>query len=132
MWNPKSYDRFNAERQQPSIDLARRLEDRKFQRILDVGCGSGLSTEPLCRLWPDAEVIGLDNNPAMLAEARKRLPTVTFIERDCSKPLNDLGTFDLVFSNAFIQWIPNAEDFITDAMSMLADNGVFALQVPLF
>ena len=41
MWNAEIYDSFGKERMQPSIDLAARLKDKKFKRILDVGCGSG-------------------------------------------------------------------------------------------
>lgn len=42
MWNADIYDSFGKERMQPSIDLAARLKDKKFKRILDVGCGSGM------------------------------------------------------------------------------------------
>ena len=68
----------------------------------------------------------------MLEKAREILPTVTFIQRDCSKPLFDMGAFDLIFSNAFVQWLPNQEDFISNAFSMLNENGIFAAQIPLF
>lgn len=43
-----------------------------------------------------------------------------------------MGTFDLIFSNAFVQWLPNQEDFISNAFSMLNENGIFATQIPLF
>ena len=45
MWNADIYDSFGKERMQPSIDLAARLKDKKFKRILDVGCGSGKSSK---------------------------------------------------------------------------------------
>lgn len=31
----------------------------KFQRILDVGCGTGMSTAPLVLAWEKAEIIGV-------------------------------------------------------------------------
>ena len=68
----------------------------------------------------------------MLEKARKILPTVTFVQRDCSRPLLDTGTFDLIFSNAFVQWLPNQEDFISNTFSMLDENGISATQIPLF
>lgn len=67
-----------------------------------------------------------------MEKAREILPTVTFIQRDCSKLLLDLGTFDLIFSNAFVQWLPNQEEFITNAFAMMNENGIFAAQIPLF
>lgn len=132
MWNADIYDSFGKERMQPSIDLAARLKDKKFKRILDVGCGSGMSTAAILSTWKDAEVIGVDLSEEMLQKARKILPQVQFIRRDCSKPLLDMGTFDLIFSNAFLQWIPNQEEFINQAFSMLKEGGVLAVQIPLF
>lgn len=132
MWNAEIYDSFGKERMQPSIDLAARLKDKKFKRILDVGCGSGMSTAAVLSTWEDAEVTGVDLSEEMLQKARKILPQVQFIRRDCSKSLADLGTFDLIFSNAFLQWIPNQEDFIGQTFSMLEEGGVLAVQIPLF
>lgn len=132
MWNAEIYNRYGKERVQPSIDLAARIKDMKFQRILDVGCGTGMSTAPLVSAWERAEIIGVDLSKEMLEKAREILPTVTFIQRDCSKPLLDMGTFDLIFSNAFVQWLPDQEDFISNAFSMLNENGIFAAQIPLF
>ncbi len=132
MWNAEIYNRYGKERIQPSMDLVVRIREMKFQRILDVGCGTGMSTVPLVSAWENAEIIGIDMSKEMLEKAREILPTVTFIQRDCSKPLFDVGTFDLIFSNAFVQWLPNQEKFITNAFSMLNENGIFATQIPLF
>ncbi len=68
----------------------------------------------------------------MLKKAKEILPTVTFIQRDCSKPLFDMGTFDLIFSNAFVKWLSNQEDFISNTFFTLNENGIFAAQIPLF
>lgn len=132
MWNAEIYNLYGKERIQPSIDLIARIKDMKFERILDVGCGTGMSTAPLVSAWENAEIIGVDLSKEMLEKAREILPTVTFIQRDCSKLLFDMGTFDLIFSNAFVQWLPNQEDFMSNAFSMLNENGIFATQIPLF
>ena len=84
MWNADIYDSFGKERMQPSIDLAARLKDKKSKRILDVGCGSGMSTAAILSTWEDTEVIGVDLSEEMLQKARKILPQVQFIRRDCS------------------------------------------------
>lgn len=39
------------------------------RRILDLGCGTGTTTRMLKQTFPDAEVIGLDLSPSMLAVA---------------------------------------------------------------
>ena len=43
LWDAKSYDRFEAERARPSGELIARIPI-KPKRIVDLGCGSGLST----------------------------------------------------------------------------------------
>ena len=132
MWNADIYDRFGKERLQPSIDLINRINDKKINRILDVGCGTGMSTAALAANWSFAEIIGVDLSEEMLQKAEENLTNATFYQRDCSKPLLDMGTFDLIFSNAFLQWIPNQEEFISNSFDMLVNGGMFAAQIPLF
>ena len=43
--------------------------------------------------------------------------------------LND--KFDIVFSNACIQWIPNHEKLLADIMNILNDGGIMAIQTPM-
>ena len=43
-------------------------------RVLDVGTGTGRAAFLLARRYPEAEVVGVDISPAMLAEARKLTP----------------------------------------------------------
>lgn len=132
MWNAELYGKYGKERLQPSLDLLARVDHLKPKRILDVGCGSGMSTAPLAAHWPDAAITGADKSEEMLCVARKALPDVTFVRFDCSKPLDGLGKFDLVFSNAFIQWIKNQEEFFENAFSVLNKGGAFAIQIPMF
>ena len=132
MWDAQLYHQYGNERLQPSLDLAAKISGKEFRRILDVGCGSGMSTACLAAAFPDAEIVGADLSDEMLHRAKQGLPTVEFVQRDCGKPLVDLGSFDLIFSNAFLQWLPNQEEFIQNSFDMLRENGTFAAQLPLF
>ncbi len=132
MWNAEIYEKFGKERIQPSIDLVSRLTARKFERILDAGCGTGMSTAALVSAFGDSEIIGVDLSEEMLAKARENISHAIFIKRDCSQPLSDLGKFDLIFSNAFIQWLSDQKEFMANSFRMLNEGGVFAAQIPLF
>ncbi len=132
MWDADIYNRYNKERIQPSVDLVSRIGHKKFDRILDAGCGTGMSTASIYAVWKESKIIGADLSEEMLQKARAALPSVTFVQRDCSKPFSDMGNFDLIFSNAFIQWLPNQEDFFNNSFAMLNDGGIFAAQIPLF
>lgn len=132
MWNAEEYHKFQKERIQPSIDLLSRVNLTECNRIIDIGCGSGMSTLPLRKRFAKSEIIGVDLSESMLAQAKSLVEDVKWIQRDCSKKLNDLGTFDLVFSNAFLQWIHNQSEFIMNTKELLKEGGIFAIQIPAF
>jgi ubiquinone/menaquinone biosynthesis C-methylase UbiE len=70
--------------------------DGPVTRALDVGTGTGRGAMSISRRWPEAEVVGVDLAPRMLAEARRNAPTLQFIEADgAALPFED-GSFDLV------------------------------------
>jgi demethylmenaquinone methyltransferase/2-methoxy-6-polyprenyl-1,4-benzoquinol methylase len=52
-------------------------------RVLDVACGTGLVTRELVRRG--CSVVGLDQSPDMLAEARRRLPDVRFVAGEAER-----------------------------------------------
>ncbi len=129
-WQPKQYLKFKNERTQPTIDLAERIEATGQKRIIDIGCGPGNSTDILRRRWPEASIIGLDNSKNMLEKAAADYQDIEWILMDASSDLSSLGEFDVVFSNAVLQWIPNHEELIPKLYRMLAPGGVLAVQAP--
>jgi ubiquinone/menaquinone biosynthesis C-methylase UbiE len=71
------------------------------RRVLDLGTGTGVAAAAVARRYPEAEVVGVDLSPGMIAEARRQLPTeiasrVHFEVGDAaSLPFED-GAFELV------------------------------------
>lgn len=66
----------------------------------------------------------------MINRAILDYPQLEWKVSDATKDLSPLGKFDLVFSNAAIQWMPNHEELLKRLFSILNDNGVFAVQIP--
>ena len=130
-WNPELYLKFDKERTQPTIDLVSRINFEKPKRIIDVGCGPGNSTRVLTKRWPDAIVTGIDNSPAMIEKARKDFPKQEWRILDASKDEIE-GEYDIVFSNAAIQWIPDHLNLFKKFYKILSEKGLFAVQIPLF
>lgn len=130
-WNPDLYLKFEKERTLPAKDLISRIEKVNPKRILDIGCGSGNSTHELKKRWPNAEIIGIDNSIAMIEKARSLYDDTKFILHDATDDLSSLGKFDIVFSNAAIQRMPNHDDLIESLYGLLDDKGVLAIQLPL-
>ncbi|HEX6994540.1 MAG TPA: class I SAM-dependent methyltransferase [Gammaproteobacteria bacterium] len=67
-------------------------------RVLDLGCGTGAFLAAIAARDPELELVGLDLTPALLAEARRRVPSARLIEGDAEAPPFNDGTFDVVCS----------------------------------
>ena len=53
-------------------DLTGRIRPATAPRlVVDLGCGDGLLTAALAERWPDAEVIGVDSQPQLIARAMR-------------------------------------------------------------
>lgn len=128
-WNPSLYLQYGEERTRPAAELLARVQLDDAASIVDLGCGPGNSTALLRQRWPDADITGVDNSPAMLEEARAALPGCRFVEADIRqyKPQEPLS---LIYANASLQWIPNHYDLLPHLVSLLRLNGVLAIQMP--
>ena len=129
-WNPAQYLKFESDRNKPIADLLNHVHLDEPGRVIDIGCGPGNSTGFLARRWPRAEVIGLDRSPAMLEKARQSYPELQWVEQDATGDLSALGKFDIVFSNAALQWLPEHERVIPNWFALLKPGGVLAVQLP--
>lgn len=129
-WNSNQYLKFKNERTQPAVDLANRIHLDNPQSIIDIGCGPGNSTEVLQRRFPNSKIIGIDSSAEMIAKAKSQHSDIDFICCDVNDLFCRQERYDVVFSNACIQWIPNHYELIKNLMSLLNDNGVLAVQIP--
>ncbi|MEP9376770.1 trans-aconitate 2-methyltransferase [Aquabacter sp. CN5-332] len=128
-WNAAQYLKFEDERTRPSRDLLAQVLLPKAGFCVDLGCGPGNSTELVAERFPDAEVIGIDTSPDMLAAARKRLPNLRFQQGDATHFTLEKPA-DLIFANAVLQWVPDHDTLFPRLMSLLAPGGYLAVQVP--
>jgi len=128
-WSPEVYGRFEDERTRPARDLLAQVPMGDARRVVDVGCGPGNSTELLVERFPSAEVVGLDTSPAMLAEARRRVPRASFAQADAESWLPEAGT-DVVFANAVYQWVPDHLAVLPRQLEALEAGSVLAVQMP--
>ncbi len=85
-----AYDRLQDE----VCSAASRLQPRS---ILDLGAGTGVTSQRVLAAYPDARLIGIDESEAMLEHARRVIPAGDFRVARLEEPLPD-GPFDLVIS----------------------------------
>lgn len=131
-WNSEQYLKFKTERTQPAIDLVNRINMVNPQKILDIGCGPGNSTEVLFNKYPGAYILGVDKSEEMINTAKMKYPDLHFKICDVSTDLAQLDSdFDIVFSNACIQWVPDHRHLLRNLLDLLNENGVLAVQIPM-
>jgi trans-aconitate 2-methyltransferase len=128
-WNPDVYLRFAEERTRPAVELAARIPLSAPARVIDLGCGPGNSTAVLAARWPDADLVGLESSPTMLAKARASSVSARWIEGDVASWTPD-APYDVVFANAALHWIPHHGVLLPRLVRGLVSGGVLAFQVP--
>jgi len=113
------------------IELARPRPD---ERVLDVGCGTGIAARRAAPHVGDrGRVVGLDASPGMLAVARaaagRETLTIDWKEgRAEALPFAD-GAFDLVLCQYALMFFTDASAALAEMRRALADNGRAVLSV---
>jgi trans-aconitate 2-methyltransferase len=128
-WQPAQYLTFGDERTRPARDLLAQVPLSAARCVYDLGCGPGNSTALLVARFPEAEVTGIDNSPAMLDAARKACPGARFHSGDLAR-WSPPATPDLLYSNAAFQWVPHHLDVLDRLARSLPEGGVLAAQMP--
>ncbi len=134
-WDPAQYDRFADERGRPFFDLTARIRTANPQTVVDLGCGPGGLTASLATRWPEATVIGVDNDTAMLRAANDlvaggQAPANLRFEHGDIGNWNPSEPVDVIVSNAALQWLPGHLSLLPELVQCLAPGGALALQVP--
>ena len=129
-WNPGVYLTFADQRTRPAADLLARVPAQNSGRVIDLGCGPGNSTGLLRARWPKAQLEGLDSSAEMLTEARQSGVAAEWVLADVARWTPD-APYDVIFSNATFQWVPDQAALFPRLMSFVKPGGVFAFQVPV-
>jgi trans-aconitate 2-methyltransferase len=132
-WDPARYERFAAERNAPYFDLLTLVRPIPGGRAVDLGCGTGALTVELHRRVQAAETLGLDNSAAMLDRTDALAGGgLRFAQGDIAEfgTAETGGRWDLIFSNAALQWVPDHPRLLERLGARLAAGGQLAVQVP--
>ena len=114
------------------------------RRVLEVGCGTGLLSRPLRRLWPQAEIVFCDLAPPMVMMCRQTLARAGaeaegqsfspershFIVCD-GQALPFTTPFDLIISSMTAQWFHDSAATLAEWRRLLAPGGCLAVALPV-
>lgn len=79
-------------------------------RIIDIGCGAGVTSLAIARARPDARVTGVDISSDLIAVARERgagLANLTFIDAPAQEAAAALAPVDLYVSRHGVMFFPD-------------------------
>jgi SAM-dependent methyltransferase len=118
---------------------AGRKPHRQDIRILDAGCGTGVSTEYLLLHNPEAEIVGIDISEKALEVAQERCrrsgvaaqhqAPINFYHLKLEEIEQLAGEFDLINSVGVLHHLPNPIQGIQALAQKLAPGGIFHIFV---
>ena len=111
-----------------ALDMLDRVPVRANDRVLDVGCGTGILGRLVReRSGPHTDVQGADLSALMIAKARSVAPDITWHEAGAEKmPLPD-KSFDVVLCQQAFQFFPDRDAAAREMHRVLAGGGRIAI-----
>ena len=108
-----------------TFNLKKNKQPLKSVKILDIGCGGGLLSEPMSRLG--AEVVGIDASQKNITVAKLHAKKNSLkIKYFCASPENfkTKTKFDVILNMEIIEHVDDVEFFLTKCSNLLRKNGI--------
>ena len=119
-WDTDRYQKQHSFVWQYGAALVDLLDPKPEEQILDLGCGTGQLTQAIAQTG--ANVHGIDMDAAMIAEAQKRYPQLSFAVADARNFLVEQPV-DGIFSNAVLHWVKPPERAVQAIANALKPGG---------
>jgi len=116
-----------------AAQMAKHLENERFSKILELGCGTGNYTELLLKSNPDAHITAIDFSEEMVQAAKAKLrkfgSRISFAVKDIEDlHIEEYGAgFDLITSNSTFHWLSDFQASVSKCAGMLSKGGKFLI-----
>jgi malonyl-CoA O-methyltransferase len=124
-----TYDQHAVIQKQMAQRLLQTLNrfEQPIERICEIGCGTGYLTNLLIQRYSEVELTAIDIAPKMIETARRKIPNpnIHWYIGDAEDVDSYLtGKYDLIISNATIQWLSNPKETVGYWEEALRPNGL--------
>jgi SAM-dependent methyltransferase len=117
-------ERWSAYITSSTQETVRRLSLGAGDRLLDVGCGTGVLLEQVVERWPTVRAVGTDLSGEMLAVARGRLGgRIPLVRADVSHLAFDTHSFDVAVSSSSLHYWPVPGRALVEIARVLRPGG---------
>lgn len=104
-------------------------------RVLDLGCGSGITTSILhSMVMPGGSVVGVDYSDERLAHARHHYggkEGIEFVKADLTGPIEGVGTFDIIWVRFVLEYFRQESAHIVQGIRSLLKPGGYLCLIDL-
>ena len=125
MFNPIRIEYITEKIKQEFNLINRNNNFLKDLKILDIGCGGGLISEPLARLG--GEVTGIDasekNVKIAKLHSKKNNLNINYLNKS-PEQLNNSEKFDIVLNLEVVEHVENVDLYIKSCSNLLKKNGI--------
>ena len=108
-----------------SLKLKNKKKPLEQTTILDIGCGGGLLSEPMCRLGADVTGIDASEKNISIAKlhAKKNKLNINYI---CTSPekMKSKKKFDVILNMEIIEHVEDVNFFLESCSSLLKKDGI--------
>ena len=98
------------------------------RRILDVGCGTGVTSAWLKTLYSNAYTVGLEGNPALRSILTRNVAEAHIV--DLNQPIPDVGAPDLVLFLDVLEHLVHPEELLAQVVRVMADDATIIISLP--
>jgi len=131
-WNPEIYNKFKNIRYQPFYDLIDFIKPMEAMKAIDLGCGTGEQTSILADKFSNADFLGVDSSEEMLEQSKSlESDNLHFRKATTEQTIESGEKWDLIFSNAALQWSDDHEILFPKLIDLVNSKGQFAVQMPV-
>jgi SAM-dependent methyltransferase len=110
------------------------LADDKTQQVLEIGCGTGLTTLDIARMLPQAHITAIDTDPTLIAKAQQMLdpslaPHIDFVVQNGERAdAAWAGRFDAVWMRFVVIHVPDPVALVQAAANCLKRGGILLIE----